>query len=264
MNDRLQFSGNGSGSQGPPPCFSVATYNIHRCVGRDRRRDPDRIAQVIQEIGADIIGLQELDFRPFAHSKSCRLDDIIEATGLNVVYGYTLPQHNGRYGNALLTSHKVVDVRRINLSVPGREPRGAIDVDLEVHGNHIRVIATHLGLRAYERKHQIRRLLDLLSKEEDRLIIMLGDFNEWTPMSRRVRWLCNHLGKCPSLRTFPSAMPFLALDRIYVRPVESVIEVKVHISPVARIASDHLPLKAIIASPNGCGFEAPIAEGIDA
>jgi len=232
-------------------CISVATYNIHRCKGRDGRRDPDRIVDVIREIDADIIGLQELDFRHYPKGKSCRIDDILAGTGLNVVYGYTLPESAGRYGNALLTSHRVLDVRRINLSVPGREPRGAMDVDLEIHGKVVQVIVTHLGLRAFERKHQINRLLEALPKEQNRFVIVLGDFNEWTPRNHRVRSLCTHLGKCPTLRTFPSLYPVLALDRIWVRPVESITDICVHDSPIARIASDHLPLKATIVMPNG-------------
>lgn len=228
--------------------LSIATYNVHRCLGRDGRREPERIAEVIREIDADILGLQELDFRPFEHSKSsrCRVDDMLSETGLNVIYGYTLPQHHGRYGNALLTKHPVKDVRRINLSVPGREPRGAIDVDIDIDGQLVQVIATHLGLRAYERKHQVGRLLERLSKDNERMVIVLGDFNEWTPRNPRVRSLCNHLGKCPTRRTFPTFHPILPLDRIYVRPIDSLVDVYVHDSPAARVASDHLPLKATI------------------
>ncbi len=229
--------------------MTVATYNIHRCLGRDGRRDPDRIAEVIKELNADIIGLQELDFRPYGHCKSCKVDDILDATGLNVVHGYTLPTKSGRYGNALLTSHPVLDVRRINLSVPGREPRGAIDVDLQIGGKIVQVVVTHLGLRAYERKYQIKKLLDALSQDTDRLVIVLGDFNEWTPRNRRVSSLCTSLGKCPTLRTFPSSYPMLALDRIWVRPLDYLLDLCVHDTPLARIASDHLPLRASITTP---------------
>lgn len=232
-------------------CISVATYNIHRCKGRDGRRDPNRIARVLSEIDADIIGLQELDFRHYPKGKCCKIEDIVSDTGLNVVYGYTLPEHAGRYGNALLTHHRVLDVRRINLSVPGREPRGAVDVDLEIDGETVQVIVTHLGLRAFERKRQVSRLLEAVAKEKHRLIIVLGDFNEWMPKNRRVRSLCTHFGKCPTLRTFPSLYPVLPLDRIWVRPVDALAEICVHDTPIARIASDHLPLKATITIPGG-------------
>lgn len=244
-------------------CISVATYNIHRCKGRDGHRDPQRIARVLSEIDADIIGLQELDLRRYPKGKCCKVEDIIGDSGLNVVCGYTLPEQAGRYGNALLTHHRVVDVRRINLSVPGREPRGAVDVDLEIGGELVQVIVTHLGLRAFERKRQVGRLLEALPKEQDRLVIVLGDFNEWTPRNRRVRSLCTHLGKCPTLRTFPSRYPVFPLDRIWVRPAGALADICVHDTPVARIASDHLPLKATITMPEGQqqGFRQGAAQG---
>lgn len=250
MKTRDQMTMASTASNKSKGCVSVATYNIHRCKGRDGCRDPYRIVDVIREIDADIIGLQELDPRPYPKGKSCRIDDVLNGTGFNVVYGYTQPKSAGRYGNALVTSHRVLKIRRINLSVPGRVPRGAVDVDLEINGQVVQVIVTHLGLRAFERKHQINRLLEALPAEQDRLVIVLGDFNEWTPANRRVRSLCTHLGKCPTLRTFPSLYPMLALDRIWVRPVESLMDIRVHDTPTARIASDHLPLKATINMPD--------------
>ncbi|MGV8072993.1 MAG: endonuclease/exonuclease/phosphatase family protein [Syntrophobacteraceae bacterium] len=237
--------------------LTVATYNIHRFLGRDGRRDPDRIGEVISEIGADVIGLQELDFRHYGNCASSRRVDILEATGLNVIYGFTLPRQSGRFGNALITSHSVREVRRINLSVPGREPRGAIDVDLEIGGKSVQVIVTHLGLRAYERKYQIKRLLDVISPDHARPSILLGDFNEWTRRNRRVRSLCNQLGENPTLRTFPSSYPMLPLDRIWVRPTEMLMDVCVHDTPTARVASDHLPLRATVMAPSlsNCTFQ---------
>ena len=241
--------------------LTVATYNIHRWRGLDGRRDPERIAEVMMELDADIIGLQELDYHTYSRARKREFDNILHSTGFTVVHGHTVQQGVGRFGNALLTTHRVLDVRRLNLSVPGREPRGAIDADLEINGEKVQVIVTHLGLRAYERKYQVKRLLQLLPEEPDRMVIMLGDFNEWSTMNSRVRSLYAHLGKCRSMRTFPSACPVLPLDRIWVRPAEHLVDLCVHDSPTARVASDHLPLKAAINIPDGypseevaCGF----------
>jgi len=231
--------------------ISVATYNIHRCRGRDGRRDPERIVQIIREINADIIGLQELDTSAEDRKGSCHIHDILEEIGLNVVHGAARGHRLGRYGNALITTHRILDVRQLNLSVPWREPRCALDVDLDVDGTRVQVIVTHLGLRAYERRYQVRRLLDVISREDDRFVIMLGDFNEWLPVNGRARSLCSHLGKCPRRRTFPSGYPFLALDRIWVRPQSSLTDIYVHDSPAARVASDHLPLKGRIILKRG-------------
>jgi endonuclease/exonuclease/phosphatase family metal-dependent hydrolase len=234
--------------------ISVATYNIHHCSGRDRRQDPERILKIILEMNADIIGLQELDAGSGDGAKACDIHYVLESAGFNVVAGYPFGSRRGRHGNALITSHRVLGVRRIDLSVPGRQPRGAIDVDLEINGITVQVIVTHLGLRAYERRHQVRRLLDAI-RRDGRPVIMLGDFNEWLPVNGRVRSLCTHLGRCPRRRTFPSGHPFLALDRIWVRPIESLVEISVHNSPAARVASDHLPLKGKILLPDSESIE---------
>ena len=110
----------------------------------------------------------------------------------------------------------------------------------------MRVIVTHLGLRPGERRFQVRRLLDVLTLEGDRLTIVMGDINEWLPGSRPLRWLHGRLGRAPALRTFPSFLPLLALDRIWVWPRKALQGIDVHDTPAARIASDHLPIKAII------------------
>lgn len=149
-----------------------------------------------------------------------------------------------------LTTWPVLAVRRLDLSVPGREPRGALDVDLNIQGKTARVIVTHLGLRGAERRHQVKRLIAALSIESAGLVIALGDANEWLPAGRPLRTLHAAFGKTRAQRTFPSVLPFLALDRIWVRPKEDLLDVRPHKTPLARIASDHLPLKALIDSTN--------------
>lgn len=224
--------------------FSVVSYNIHRGIGTDGQFDPDRVAGVIRELRAGIVGLQEID------SQFYRTIDLVkcfsETTGLDVILGPTRRSRNGHYGNALLTSHPVKEVRRIDLSVYGREPRGALDVDLVVRGETIRVIVAHLGLSIFERRQQIRRLLDIFCSELDRMEIMLGDFNEWLPVGRPLAWIHRFFGKSPSLRTFPSFMPLLALDRIWIRPPDAMVSMSAHRTRLSRVASDHLPVKAVI------------------
>jgi endonuclease/exonuclease/phosphatase family metal-dependent hydrolase len=227
----------------------VATYNVHTGVGVDHRYDPARIAQVLRELGADIIGLQEVDA---GHRHGRHIDQWLyfaEATGLNAVRGTSLIDHRGRFGNAILTRFPVLGVRHIDLSVPGREPRGAIDVDLAVEGRVLRVIATHLGLNAAERRIQARRLVERLvavAGGHDGLVIM-GDLNEWRGRRGGIRMLERRLGRAPALRTFPSWLPLLRLDRIYAGGGAALSGATVHRTPLARVASDHLPLKASLA-----------------
>ena len=115
---------------------------------------------------------------------------------------------------------------------------------------HLRVVATHLGLSPEERRVQWDRLLDTLAPASDfDLSVLLGDFNEWWAPKRLLHRLHRCFGRTRSVRTFPSPAPVLALDRIWVRPAEALVEVRAHRSPLARRASDHLPLRAVLALP---------------
>jgi endonuclease/exonuclease/phosphatase family metal-dependent hydrolase len=228
--------------------FSVASYNIHKYVGIDGVFAPERIALVIKELKADIVGLQEIESSFYRNENLAGA--IREKAGMEMIFGPTRRNRDGHYGNALLTAYPVKDVRRINLSVFGRSPRGALDVDLLVKGETIRVIVAHLGLGLRERRKQIRRLLDILCLERDRMAIMLGDFNEWVPFGSPLRRVHSAFGKSPTLRTFPSLMPVLPLDRIWIHPVGALASMSTHKTPLSRRASDHLPVKAFVV-PNG-------------
>jgi endonuclease/exonuclease/phosphatase family metal-dependent hydrolase len=228
--------------------FVVASYNIHRGIGMDGRRDLGRIAQVIREIGAEILGLQEVDSGRGGKSRFAQLEELADLSGYHVTPGPTILRDDRRFGNLLLTGERVRETRRLDLSLPGREPRGAIDADLDIDGMPLRVIVTHLGLWPGERRVQVRRLLDVLKEERDRLTVILGDINEWIPGSRPLRWMNRVLGRSPAPRTFPSVFPLLALDRIWVWPRRALLAVRAHRTPLARVASDHLPVKAVVAA----------------
>ncbi|MCE5245190.1 MAG: endonuclease/exonuclease/phosphatase family protein [Syntrophobacteraceae bacterium] len=231
----------------PRSFLCAASYNVHRCVGLDRRFDPDRIARVIGEIDADIIGLQEIDSRFYQNGEHGHVDYLAKATGLNAIMGPTLRKSGGRYGNGLFTKHDIRDVRRIDLSVPGRQPRGAIDVELDVNGESVRVVVAHLGLGLRERRRQVKRLCEVFcSDQKSQIQIVLGDFNEWMPKGKPLCWIHDHFGKPPARLTFPSVFPLLALDRIWIRPLEALVSMRAHVTAESRIASDHLPVKAYI------------------
>ena len=167
-----------SGQLGPD-CLRVASYNVHGCRGTDGRKDASRIAAVIEEIGCDTVGLQESDYR---------LDWIAAKTGMQAVPGLTLLRHDGPYGNALLTKRRILAVRRLGFTWSGREPRNALDVDLEVGGEIVRVIVTHLGLWPAERRYQVKQILHLLKQTPiSERVVVLGDINEWLPLGRPLR-----------------------------------------------------------------------------
>jgi endonuclease/exonuclease/phosphatase family metal-dependent hydrolase len=153
---------------------------------------------------------------------------------------------HGDYGNAILTRHVPTEIQRWDLSVPRREPRGAIAIQVPVHGIPWRLIATHLGLRPGERRRQIRRLLHCMHQTGSMPTVLMGDLNEWFLWGRPLRWLHRHFQRPPAPATFPAAWPVFALDRIWVEPRRALQAVVAHDSALARIASDHRPVCATI------------------
>jgi endonuclease/exonuclease/phosphatase family metal-dependent hydrolase len=225
----------------------VASYNIHRAVGRDGRFDPERTAEVLAELDAQVIALQEV------HTGRTGRDLVRlfrERVGMEAVLGMTMLRREAEYGNVLLTRHRVLRVARLDLSVPPHEPRGALDVMLDSGGGRrLRVLATHLGLWPYERRRQVKRLLAALDGAEEDALVLLGDLNEWFLWGRPLRWLHVQFKRTPAPATFPAGRPLFALDRLWVRPRTALKRLAVHTSPRARLASDHLPLVATLALP---------------
>lgn len=223
--------------------LTIATYNIHGAVGTDGVFMPDRVADVLCEIDADIIALQEVPLGGAGMPNVLRI--LQNVTGFVGVEGYTFSVSGRRYGNAVLSRYPILASRKIDISFGSREPRGALDADISCHGHPLRVIATHLGLRPAERHEQIRRLLQVFDTDQMPVILM-GDVNEWFVWGKSLRWLVSHFQAVPAPPTFPSRWPIFALDRIWIRPRHRLVHVDVHASPLARIASDHLPLIAHI------------------
>jgi endonuclease/exonuclease/phosphatase family metal-dependent hydrolase len=225
--------------------LTVATYNVHKCVGTDRIHDAERIADIICALDADVIGLQEVESG--AKQETEPLAVLAERTRYKVIRGPTIRQPGRSYGNLLLTRQRVVQTHLINISVPGREPRGVIDAVLEIADHTVRIMVTHLGLTLGERRYQAERLLDIVQSMDTPLLIVMGDMNEWHPFNQRIRNLQRWMGRSPAPFTFPARFPFLALDRIWVRPRHALIEMQAYRSPLARCASDHLPLRATVS-----------------
>jgi len=221
-----------------PDCLRIASYNIHGCVGWDGRDDPARVAEVIGELGCDTVGLQEVH-----HLEALTLP------GMTAVAGKPHLWHDRHVGNALLTRRKVLEVRHHDFGLPRCEPRTALDVDLEVAGEKVRVMVTHLGLPPAERRYQVKKLLSLIKHTPlHHPVVVLGDINEWLPLGRPLRWMHALLGRSPAERSFPSRWPLFALDRVWVRPRHALLAFGAHRSPFASRASDHLPVKAVIAT----------------
>jgi len=220
----------------------LATWNIHMGVGLDGRRDLLRIAEVIRQMGPDLIGLQEVDNHRVQGGDD--LQQLGVLTGLEPLAGPTLQHAAGEYGNALLTRLPVLDVERHDISVLQREPRGVLIAHLDWLGERLQVAVTHFGLRAWERREQVQRLITCLSMTNRSPFILMGDFNEWFVWGRPRRWLQRHFHRIHSPATFPSRWPILGLDHILSDPPERLGRTRVFKGEQTRIASDHLPLTA--------------------
>jgi len=231
----------------------VATYNVHRCRGLDRRVRPDRIVAVLRGIDADIVGLQEVLSRKDRHSHEDQAHYIADQLGLQYVVGATRHLRDGVYGNVVLTRFPLCFAQSYDLTVRGAEARACLRADLRLSENQLlHVFNVHLGTAFLERRVQGRKLLDaeiLLHKDLAGPRVVLGDFNEWT-RGLTTRLLAGHL-ESPDLRTllrrrrtYPGIFPVLHLDHIYFDPALRLERLAIERSRTALVASDHLPLVA--------------------
>ncbi|MDE1156710.1 MAG: endonuclease/exonuclease/phosphatase family protein [Neorhizobium sp.] len=225
----------------------IASYNVHKCVGVDRRFDPARTSQVIREIGADVIALQEADSRYGERRGLLDLAWMERETGLFPVPVSGVAKAHGWHGNVVFFREGLVrDVHQVKL--PGLEPRGALITELELtDGSVLRVIAAHLGLLNHSRHQQTRMIIDILRSRDECPTVLMGDLNEWRLGDRSaLNTLAGVFGLPAAVASFPSRLPVLALDRIMANRPGLIDRVEAHDTPLARMASDHLPIKAII------------------
>ncbi len=235
----------------------VATYNVHGCVGMDRQRSEARIAEVIAELSADIIGLQELDRGRGRSASVDQTSAIAGRLGWQSHFHPAMQQRDGHYGHAILSRYPLS--ARCAAELPGRAPffcpetRSAIAMDVTTDFGIVHFINTHLGLGRRERLLQAQLLtsgdwLELISGE--RPLILLGDFNS-RPGSRPYQVFSRHLRDVRRLvrpprpaRTFPTTFPAVAVDHIFVNKSFQPLSLSVHRTALARVASDHYPLLA--------------------
>lgn len=241
----------GSSLSNPPGGLLVASYNVHKCVGVDGKFDPYRTKQVIREIGADVLALQEADTRFGERRGLLDLDWLERETGLLPVPVGGISKAHGWHGNVVFFRDGLVrDVHQVKL--PGLEPRGALVTELELKdGSVLRIIAAHLGLLHRSRHQQTRMIVDLLQARDDQPTILLGDLNEWRLGDRSsLNTLTSIFGLPQAVPSFPSRLPVLALDRIMSNRSELLGPVEAHDTQLSRLASDHLPIKARIHLPS--------------
>lgn len=239
--------------------FTVASYNIHKCVGTDGMFNPLRVKKVLLELNADIVALQEADAR-FGDRKGLLDLELLESLG-----GYravadigSSSRSHGWHGNVLLYREGSVKAIKL-LALPGLEPRGALIVDLELPKATLRIIAAHLGLLRRSRAQQVAMILEAAQPLDHHPVIVMGDMNEWRVSARSALTmfephLSSQLAVAPS---FPSRRPVFPLDRILVSANVRVLEFGAVDTPLSRLASDHLPIVAKIAIARSAAAAAP-------
>jgi len=230
----------------------VATYNVHRCRGLDGRTRPARIAEVLREVRADIVALQEVVSRDGATHDKHQARFLADAMGLQYCLGENRKLRGAAYGNVVLSRFPMRAVKNYDLSVEGFERRGCLHIDVDVESTVVHVFNVHLGTDYLERRHQGRRLTDMEILRNEKLTgprLMLGDFNEWAP-GLTTHLLGAHLRSVDirkhlrRKRTYPGLLPFMHLDHIYHDDSLELEGLMLHRTRKALVASDHLPLIA--------------------
>jgi len=240
----------------------IMTYNVHSCVGVDTHLDVDRIAAVIAQAKPDIVALQELDVGRLRTGGVDQAHAIATRLGMTFHFHCAFQVEEEQYGDAVLSSLPMRLVKSGPLPtmqrVRGLEPRGALWVAVEVEpGLELNVVNTHLGLVPLEQQAQAACLLGKTWLGREDCVaprILIGDFNAtsryaaYRALAKRLtdaqRVLQRTGRRWRTVPTFPSRFPILRIDHVFVSDGVEVIDVQAHNTPLARIASDHLPLVA--------------------
>jgi endonuclease/exonuclease/phosphatase family metal-dependent hydrolase len=233
----------------------IATYNIHKCRGLDRRVLPERIADVLAEVDADVVALQEV----VRFDSGLRSEDqarfLADELGYDIAFGQTRFHSGGRYGNVVLTRFPIRDHSNYDISVRGREARGCLRTDIQLGPETLHVFNVHFGTALTEHRRQARLLFDRRIVSRDHLTghrIVLGDFNQWLPgtvsktLTRHLEFadIRSHLQRS---RTYPGIFPLFNLDHIYYDRSVRLERLRLFRNRTSLVASDHLPLVADIS-----------------
>ena len=248
------------------PTITVASYNMRKAVGTDRRRRPDRVLAVLQEIDADIVALQEADKR-FGTRASAVPHELIDGHGMYrpVEFGvshsrlaHAIPfgerletrlglttRNLGWHGNAILIKPHVEVTATEALHLPTIEPRGAVIAELSIGGRDLRIVGMHLDLSGILRRRQLRAILDhIRHRHRPMPTVLMGDTNEWRTGASAFSDLDPHYRFALTGPSFHSRRPVAALDKIAVDHRLQIDACGVHASAAAKKASDHLPVWA--------------------
>jgi endonuclease/exonuclease/phosphatase family metal-dependent hydrolase len=248
--------------------ITIASYNMHKAVGLDRRRDPVRVLDVLREIDADVVALQEADKR-FGGRASAVPHELIDSRGiykpvhLGVRHKRAFEkarQHTDRllkidtrnlgwHGNAILVKQHIGVLDCAVVELPTLEPRGAVIAELLIGETPLRVVGMHLDLSGLWRRRQVRAILEAVARRPNPMpTVLMGDTNEWRTVAGCLTDFAPDFHIAPTGPSFHARHPVAALDRIIVGRELNIEAAGVHMSPAARKASDHLPIWARVST----------------
>jgi len=256
------------GEVSPTPTLTVASYNMRKAIGLDRRRDPRRVLDVLHEIDADVVALQEADKR-FGGRGSAVPHELIDSHShykpvhLGVRHKRPLEKARkaaekllkvntrniGWHGNAILVKPHIGVLDCAALDLPTLEPRGAVMAELLIGDQPLRVVGMHLDLSGLWRKRQMRSILEAIAARPQKMpTVLMGDTNEWRTEAGCLSEVEPEFHVAPTGLSFHARHPVAALDRIIVHKDLNIEAAGVHMSAAARRASDHLPIWARLSA----------------
>ncbi|QGN55095.1 endonuclease/exonuclease/phosphatase family protein [Novosphingobium sp. Gsoil 351] len=224
--------------------ITVASYNIHKAVGLDRRRDPERIMAILREVDADVIALQECD-RRFGERFSVIPRTLLDDSPWCAVPLAGRPHSLGWHGNAILVRKGIGIDGCSPVPLPTLEPRGAVCADLAIAGKPLRIVGMHLDISGLRRHHQVRSVVGHVTRTPSPTVLM-GDLNDWSRNGRALREFGEGWSTIGTGLSFPARRPVAPLDKIVVSHDLVVAACGVHRSALAAVGSDHLPVWATL------------------
>jgi endonuclease/exonuclease/phosphatase family metal-dependent hydrolase len=227
------------------PTLRVASYNIRKAIGTDRRRNPERVLEVLNELDADVIALQEAD-RRFGTRVAAIPPRLLESHSPYRPVPINMQADSmGWHGNALLVRRETTELRACDIvHIPYLEPRGAITAEVEARGVALRLFGMHLDLSGLWRRRQAAAVISAADAGPPLPTVLMGDLNEWSAGRGCLADFARHYAFAPCGRSFHARRPVARLDRIMFNGGLVLHDCGVHESAASRRASDHLPIWA--------------------
>lgn len=248
-----------------PWSLKAATYNIHGGVGADGVLDLSRIARVLKAGTPDVVGLNEV-YNYFAGTSQDKELANEMGPGWTAVFGKTINKPLAQYGNAIITRLPVISSESWLLDdYPSQERRGLLRVSVRKDGRIVHVFCTHMGLNGVMRAQAAEQVVAIMQDYSDADCVLLGDFNETIPAAGldTIRaggftdaWATFGLS---AGKTFPSRPTLRRLDYIWLSNDLAAESCYVATHADARLASDHLPVFALILK--SAQIEKPATDG---